>query len=194
MSVRTAAQEAAGAPVTTIAERLVWRSRFGSFYDDEVRFANGRTGSYFRVVHGDGYPPAVVMPMCGEYVALVRVWRHAVRAWEWGFPRGCAHGPDPEVTARAECAEEIGAEPAELLRLGEIWPESAHNDCTVIAYAARMTPDALGSTATDTEEVAGIAWVPMRQLGRLIAAGKIRDGYTLSCYGFWAAMRQEGFA
>lgn len=176
-------------PIVTTGTRMLWKSRFGSFHVDDVRFASGREGIYYRVVHGDGRLPVVVMPLCGDYVALVRVWRHAVRAWEWGLPRGYAQDDNPEVSARAECAEETGTAPDELIKLGEIWPESAHSDCTVMLYAARMPAEALAAEPADSEEIAEIRWVTTDDLGAAIRAGYIRDGYTLSAYGYWAAWR-----
>jgi ADP-ribose pyrophosphatase len=174
-------------PIVTTGTRQVWRSRFGSFHVDDVRFASGREGTWYRLVHGDGRPGVAVLPLCGDNAALVRVWRPAVRAWEWGIPRGYAHDDDPEVSARAECAEETGTGPEELLLLGEMWPESAHNDSTVIIYAARMPPGAMTAGPTDTEEIAEIRWVPLAALGQAIRAGHIRDGYTLAAYGYWSA-------
>jgi 8-oxo-dGTP pyrophosphatase MutT (NUDIX family) len=179
-------------PVVTTGTRMLWKSRFGSLHVDDVRFASGRDGTWYRVVHGDGRPPVAVLPLCGDHVALVRVWRHAVSAWEWGLPRGYAQDDDPEQTARSECAEEIGTAPEELIRLGEIWPESAHNSCTVILYAARMPIGAMTAEPSDTEEIAEVRWVPLSGLGQAIRDGHIRDGYTLAAYGYWAAWQEGG--
>lgn len=178
-------------PITTMGSRMLWKSRFGQFHLDDVRFASGRAGTWWRVVHGDGLPPAVVMPVCGDHVALVRVWRHAVTAWEWGFPRGHTSSADPDETARQECFEETGTWPSELFRLGDIWPESAHNECTLAAYVARMPPEAMTGEPADSEEIAELAWVPVQVLARLIRERKISDGITLAVYGYWAAWTAE---
>lgn len=179
-------------PVTRVAERLVYRNRFVAVYDDEVLFMNGRPGRYYRVVSGEGKPGVVIMPLAGELTALVRTWRYAVRDWEWGFPRGYAHGDDPEQSARIELAEEIGADPLELTLLGRTWPDSAHLEVSVYVFAARMDPGAVNSAPADAEEVAEIRWLPVRDLPALIAAGEIRDGFTLAAFGFWSAWQMTG--
>jgi 8-oxo-dGTP pyrophosphatase MutT (NUDIX family) len=178
------------APVVRLEECLVYRNRFVALYDDRVRFMNGRPGRYYRVVPaGSSDPPVVVMPVAAGCAALVRVWRYAVQSWEWGFPRGYAHGPDSRQSARAELAEEIGAEPEELVPLGRIWPDSAHTESTVHAYAARLSPEARSGQAADTEEIAEIRWLPLPELAARIAAGQITDGFTLAAFGLWSACR-----
>jgi 8-oxo-dGTP pyrophosphatase MutT (NUDIX family) len=178
------------APIARVAEKLVYRNRFVAVYDDEVRFMNGRPGRYYRIVSGEGRPGAVIVPLAGDEVALVRTWRYAVQAWEWGFPRGYAHGNDPEQTARIELAEEIGADPLELTLLGQTWPDSAHLQAVVSVFAARMSPEAVNSEPADSEEAAEIRWLPVRDLAALIAGGAIRDGFTLAAFGLWSAWQQ----
>lgn len=192
MSVTQTGTPAQDVPIVRLAERLIYRNRWVMLHDDDVRFANGRTGQYFRVTHGDGLPPAVIMPLVGDVTALVRTWRYGVQSWEWAFPRGNPHGPDPEQTARIEVAEETGAEPLELIQLGRIWPESAHLTCVAYAYAARFGPDALTAEPADSEEIAEIRWLPVRDLAVLIAGGEITDGFTLATYGYWAAWQLTG--
>lgn len=169
----------ARAPVEQAAEVQVYKNRFMTLYDDEVRFANGRAGRYWRLVYGDGLPGAAVLPVCGDRVALVCVWRYAISGWEWAVPRGYAHTADPAQTACAELAEEIGVSPLELIPLGTVHPDSGHITSAVHLYAARISPDAVTEPA-DTEEVAGVQWITARELRQMIASGQITDGFTLA--------------
>jgi 8-oxo-dGTP pyrophosphatase MutT (NUDIX family) len=166
------------APVERLAERVVYTNRFVTVYDDDVRFADGRAGTYIRVVQSGGLPGVVMLPLADGRIGLVRVYRYPVGAWEWGLPRGLAHGGDPEATARTELAEELGAPPRQLTSLGRVHPDSGTLASVVHMFAAGYAVQA--SAPQDTGEVAAVRWVPVPELLAAIAAGDITDGFTLA--------------
>jgi ADP-ribose pyrophosphatase len=119
-----------------------------------------------------------VLALCEDRVALVRTYRYPVGTWEWGIPRGFAHGDDAAETARRELTEEIGAEPDELMPLGLVTPNSGLLSSVVHLFAARYgTPV---STPTDTGEVADVRWVSRDELDHAISGGDLTDAFTLA--------------
>ena len=169
----------------------VYANAYVRVYDDEVTFSSGRTGRHLRVssaIEGQG---VVLVPVSGESIALVRVYRYALHAWQWGLPRGFSHGHSVQDTAAAELTEELGAEASQLLVLGDIAPDSGLLDHTVTVVLARLERQA--SRPQDTEEVAAVRWLHLAELWKLVAAGAVQDGFTLAALALSvAAGRVEG--
>lgn len=158
--------------------RCVFRNRYAQVFNDAVVFPDGRSGRYVRVIAGDGRPGAVVLPVSGEHIGLVHVYRYALRAWEWGLPRGMAQSTDPQDTARLELIEELGVVADQLVSLGEVTPDSGILDQVVHMYLAFCPVQS--RVTLDPGEVRGISWIPVPDLLRAIASGEIRDGFTLA--------------
>lgn len=112
------------ASIRRLRARLVHENRFASVYDDDVAFPDGRVGRYMRIVEGGGRPGVAALAACHDRIALVRVFRYPLGEWEWAIPRGFGHGDDPMASARAKLVEELGVEPAALLDLGALTPNS----------------------------------------------------------------------
>jgi ADP-ribose pyrophosphatase len=165
-------------PIKVLHERAVYENDFVQVMDDDVEFPSGRKGRHLRIIESGGQPGAAVLARSGERYALVRVWRHALKAWEWGIPRGFAHGPDPEQTGRRELKQELGGEPCELTSLGDMTPNSGLLAGRVRLLFAHFDADV--STPIDTDEVAEVRWVDMSTLRAEIIDGGIVDGFTLA--------------
>lgn len=178
MTPRAGKAQETAPPIERLAEHAVYRNRFVAIYDDDVRFRDGSTGTYVRVVQSGGLPSAAMLPLAAGRIGLVRVYRYPVGAWEWGIPRGLAHGGDPEATAREELLEELGARPERLESLGRVNPDSGILAGTLHMFAA-IYPAPV-SAPRDTLEVSDVRWVPVPDLLAMIADGGISDGYTLA--------------
>ena len=71
----------------------------GHIVRDAVRFADGTLGLYNRIVASGGI---TVLPILGDAIALIRIFRHAPRRWFLEAPQGflprrgsCRGGPGP---------------------------------------------------------------------------------------------------
>jgi 8-oxo-dGTP pyrophosphatase MutT (NUDIX family) len=179
------------APIVRLAERAVYENRFATVYDDDVQFSDGHTGRYLRIVQSGGKPGVVMLPIAGNHIGIVRVYRYPTGTWEWGLPRGLAHGGDPEHTAREELLEELGARPPELISLGRMTPDSGILAAAVHLFAAIY--DHMPAAARDTTEVAAIRWVPLSELQAAVRSGEITDGFTFAALGA-AACQLPAFA
>jgi 8-oxo-dGTP pyrophosphatase MutT (NUDIX family) len=165
-------------PIRRIRERAVYGNSFITVYDDPVTFGDGGEGSYVRIVESRGRSGVAMLPLAAGRVGLVRTYRYPIGAWEWGIPRGFAHGQDARESARAELAEEIGGAPAELAELGTMTPNSGLLASVVHMFVARYPAPV--SAGTDQSEVAEVRWLTIPALLSDIAAGRITDGFTLA--------------
>lgn len=165
-------------PIRRRREREVYANDYVRVYDDDVTFGTGADGRYLRVEPQGAGPGAVVLPVRGGSVALVRSYRYPVGAWQWALPRGFSHGPDPLLTAETELFEETGIRGARLRVLGHVTPDSgiqAHRVAVVLAEVG----DGAGVGPQDAE-IAELRWVRLDDLRREIADGRIEDGFTLA--------------
>jgi ADP-ribose pyrophosphatase len=165
-------------PIEMLREREVYANRFVTVYDDDVVIGGNRNGNYLRIVESGGLPGVAMLATCNGRVALVRTYRYALSAWEWGVPRGFAHGADPAVSALGELREELGGTPEELVPLGVVTPNSALLTARVHLFHA-VFADAVADPE-DVDEVAEVRWVDRSTLFADIAAQRIVDGFTMS--------------
>jgi len=181
-------------PVICRKPRQVFGNAYITVFDDEVDFSGGRTGTHLRIVEKGGQPGVAVLAEYGGRFGLVRVYRYALQDWEWGVVRGFAHGGDPLATARAECDEELGAEPATLSPLAVMTPNSGLLAARVHLFHAIYDTPPPGPK--DTQEVDQVRWVSLPELFGEIAVvdDVVVDGFTLGVVAAAIARRRVRFA
>jgi ADP-ribose pyrophosphatase len=165
-------------PIETTAVREMYRNRFITVFDDDVRFSSGAEGNYLRIVESNGARGVVALPICGDLIGLVKTYRYALEAFEWGLPRGFAQSIDTSLTVLAELNEELGDKPVAVERLGEMTPNSGLLTSTVDVFVARY--DQPIASPTDVQVVSQVKWIRTSDLFDEIRAGRIIDGFTLS--------------
>lgn len=169
-------------PIRTDEEAVVYRNRFITLYDNRVTFGDGSTGTFVRIVEGAGHPGVVALPICADRIALVRVYRYPPQIWEWGLPRGAAHGPDPQVSVLEELREELGETPPEsVMPLVLLHPNSGLLAGSVQVFVARYAREL--SEPRDRREVTEVRWASPHEIREEIVAGGITDGFTLAALG-----------
>jgi len=91
-----------------------------SVYLDELE--GGPGGTFVRIVESDGRPGVAVLPLRGNQIGRVWVFRPAVSDWCLEIPRGFGESHDPRDDAARELAEETGVRvaPADLVPLGRM--------------------------------------------------------------------------
>lgn len=166
-------------PIRTDEVVLAYRNRFVTVYDDHVTFLDGERGRYLRIVGTSGYPGVVALALCRGRIALVKVYRYAIGAWEWGVPRGFGHGPDPTQSVLAELDEELGGAPASVEPLLAVHPNSGLLAGTTHILLARYDEEV--AAPQDRREVAAVRWETPARIAAEIRAGDVpADGYTLA--------------
>jgi 8-oxo-dGTP pyrophosphatase MutT (NUDIX family) len=179
------------APIRMTREREVYGNRFVTVFDDEVVMPGDSPGRYLRIVQSGGRPGVAMLAYSGDRYALVQTYRYPISDWEWGIPRGFAHGDDPSESARAELTEELGAPPADIRLLGTVTPNSGLLADRVHIFHARY--DWQVADPLDADEVVNVRWVDLQTLLAEIAAGKIVDAFTLAAVTMAAASRNLVF-
>jgi ADP-ribose pyrophosphatase len=147
----------------------------GHVIRDAVRFSDGRYGLYNRVVTPGG---VLVLPIIGNDIVLIRIFRHAPRRWFMEALQGlCPRGVDPVAQAHQELSEEIGATASELVPLGAVHTSTALTSETLDIYAARITAMGLPQRS---EGIDSIHRVPNEQVDSAVRDGSICDGPTIA--------------
>lgn len=142
---------------------------------DAVRFSDGKAGLYNRVVACGGI---AVMPILGDSIALIRIFRHAARRWFLEAPQGMlTPGIDPIDEARRELIEEMGAEVAEIIPLGRVYTSTGLTSENLNAFAAKI--NAIGEPQR-SEGIESIRVIEPAEIDRLVLDGTICDGPTMS--------------
>ena len=127
------------------------------------------------------HPDAVVVvPLDNEGgVYLVRQYRQAVDKHLLELPAGGVEpGEGPEACVERELREEIGMRPGRVERLVGFY--SAPGFCTEYLHlflARDLHPDRLPA---EDAEVIDVVRVPLKEIPRLIASGKIEDAKSIA--------------
>lgn len=166
---------------------VVYQDDYLILVRDAVRFPDGRLGSYIRLLPAAMSGGAVVLPLLGDRVLVVRHFRHATRTWLWELPRGFADPGEAAVrTASRELEEELRLKAAELVRLGTVHPDSGTFAAAVEIFAARVAGQPVPERAEGIDDVRVLT---PGEFDAWIAEGRIRDGFTLAA---WAMARARG--
>jgi 8-oxo-dGTP pyrophosphatase MutT (NUDIX family) len=117
---------------------------------------------------------------------VLLLWRHRfiTDTWGWEVPAGRIEvGETPEDAATRETEEETGWRPGPLTRLGVYAPSNGTSDQMFHVFVAD------GATRigepTDIGESERVEWVAVDVVRKLIAAGEVTDGLSLTAL-LWA--------
>ena len=116
---------------------------------------------------------------------VLLLWRHRfiTDSWGWEIPAGGIE-PDetPEAAAVRETVEETGWEPSGLRPLARYHPTNGLSDQTFHVFVAGRATHV--GEPTDAGEAERIEWVEVPELRRLVRAGEMLDGLSLTgvCY------------
>lgn len=169
-----ATREAQGMPTHDLRVGLLADDVYiGQVVRDAVRFCDGTLGLYNRIVASGGI---TVLPILGDAIVLIRIFRHAPRRWFLEAPQGfLAQGADPSEVARAELMEEIGAPVSELHPMGVIYTTTAMASEYLHMFVARITDT---GTPQRSEGIQEIRIIPLADIDALLRDGAICDGPT----------------
>jgi 8-oxo-dGTP pyrophosphatase MutT (NUDIX family) len=174
-----------------IATREVYRNRWMSVREDDIRHPDGSPGIYGVV---DKPTAALIIPMENDGFHLVEQFRYALSRRSWEFPQGT--WPDDRETtteelARAELVQETGLRAAKVERLGSfaIAPGFTSQSCDMFL--------ATGLTAGEPErepEEQGMRqqWVSRAEFERMLRAEEIVDASTLAAYSRLLLHERDG--
>lgn len=161
-----------------LSTREVYRNRWLSLREDEIRRPDGSGGIYSVVDKPDF---ALVIPAERDGFHLVEQFRYPVGGRFWEFPQGTGGAADPEALARAELAEETGLRAGSMVRLGHLhcaYGMSSQGFDVFLATELMPGPTAREVTEQDMRQ----QFVPREEFERMVRYGRITDDSTLAAY------------
>jgi 8-oxo-dGTP pyrophosphatase MutT (NUDIX family) len=164
-----------------IATREVYRNRWMSVREDDIRHPDGSPGIYGVV---DKPTAALVIPMENDGFHLVEQYRYTLSRRSWEFPQGT--WPDDRETtteklAGAELVQETGLRATTLEHIGSFAIGSGFTSQTCDIFLA--TGLTAGEPDRDPEEQ-GMRqqWFARGEFERMIRGGELVDGPTMAAY------------
>jgi ADP-ribose pyrophosphatase len=164
-------------PVRRGAEPAFAHPPWVSVYLDELDGGSG--GTFVRIVESDGRAGVAVLPLRGDQIGMVWVFRPAVGEWCLEIPRGFGESDDPRDDAARELAEETGVRvaPADLVPLGLMQANTGLLATPVHLFLAPVG-DGADQVPADQAEVASVEWTPVTELFAAARDGRVHDGFT----------------
>ena len=169
--------------IETLATRVVYRNRWMTVREDEIRRRDGSLGIYGVVEKPDF---ALVVPVDAEgRLHLVEQYRYPVGGRFWEFPQGSWEArPDaaPVELARGELREETGLDAEMMIRAGHLFECYGYSTQGCHLFLARgLTAGRVGLSV----EEQGLVSRPfaLEAVTAMIAEGAIRDAMSVAAFG-----------
>jgi 8-oxo-dGTP pyrophosphatase MutT (NUDIX family) len=155
---------------TQTSRRIIYSGRLLTFYEDDVRLADGTRAQREVVAH----PGAVAVVAIDENdrVVLVRQWRHAVGRALWELPAGTRDRDEvPSRTAERELAEETGLRAARIAPLATAPLTPGYS--TEVMHFFLATGLTEGPTDRDADERMDVGRFDRHEISALVRAGEV---------------------
>lgn len=162
---------------------VIYESPYHILVVDLVYETQGKYFAYERIMQTVQKGAVVVVPVYNNKLILLKQYRHAIRDYQFSFPRGFG---EPDISAeenvKKELCEEIGAQTGNVVYLGKLTPDSGMSASMVSIYACQvLSYDAKARS----EAIADILELTLEELQQWIVEGKITDGFTISGIGMY---------
>ncbi|WP_245848253.1 NUDIX domain-containing protein [Actibacterium ureilyticum] len=172
--------------ITQENSQIVYRNRWMTVREDNVRFPDGSPGIY-GVVAKEDY--ALIAPRHADgRFQLVQQFRYPVGQRFWEFPQGAWEtkpGVGAETVARAELTEETGLVASTLTRIGHLY--GAYGFCSQGCHLFLATDLKEGAPdREDTEQDMITAPFSFGQICDMVSDGQIKDATTIAALGLLA--------
>lgn len=170
---------------TRTARRNIHTGRLLTFYEDDVRLADGTRAQREVVAHPGAV--AIVAIDDSDRVILVRQWRHAIGRPLWELPAGTRDRDEtPARTAERELAEETGLRASQISPIATAPLAPGYSTEVMHFFVATGLTD--GPTNRDVDERMDVERFDPDGIAALIRAGEV-DVKTIAGLGLagWIA-------
>ncbi len=121
-------------------------------------------------------------------ILLIKQYRYATDGTIWEIPAGVLEpGEDPEICARRELLEEVGAEAEEFHHLTTLYTTPGFTDEKIHLFLA--TGLMVGETSHERDEFITVEARPISKILEMIQNGEIKDAKTVAAILFVAGYR-----
>lgn len=159
--------------------RRIFSSPWMNLENHRVRSPGGRE---FHHVVVDAGPSVLIVPVTREgRIIITREYRYPTRGWNYELPGGGAEGMRPAAAARKELREETGYVAGRLEPIGKLVVYSGiSNEYCHVFLATGLSRQARQAQQAEPTEHIRVRSVTWRELQRMIAANRFRDGMSLA--------------
>lgn len=158
-----------------LSSEEIFKGRVVHLQVDKVSLPDGSTSTREVIRHPGGVGVLPLMP--DGTVMMVRQFRYPGDSVLTEIPAGkLEYGEDPLQCGKRELSEEIGAEAAEWIFLGNVYPTPAYDSEVIRVYlAAGLT---FGKQHLDEGEFLNVCRIPLQTLVEQVMNGEICDAKT----------------
>ena len=159
-----------------MAGTIVYSGRVFSVEVEDVVLPNGHRAEMAIVRHR---PSVVLIPVREDgQIVMIRQYRHALGRVLWELPAGNVDdGEMPEAAAVRECEEEIGLVPADVERVGALYPTPGYCDEEMIFFRVsglHAPPADSPHKADDDEDITACA-MSAAEAKAMVVRGEVID-------------------
>lgn len=161
---------------------VCYESEYNILVVDLVCEKQGQYFAYERLLPTVEKGAVVCVPKYTDKYILLKQYRHALRDYQYAFPRGYGElGLSPEENAQKEMREEMNACVETVSFLGNIVADSGLLGNKVDIYLCAISSY---SQPESYEGITELIEVSEDELEQMIKENKISDGFTLSAYAY----------
>lgn len=147
--------------------------------EDEVLLPTGTVTTYMRYEALPDY--VTVIPVKGNYVALIREYSYPHNEWLYQFPEGSIEpGETALQTAERELMEEAGLQSADMVQIGDNYDHHRRTTARNYIFLARQ-PILIQKSGGDEEEFGTeLHWFSNDQLKVMVRNGQMKQKNALA--------------
>ena len=165
--------------IRRLSSRDVYRNPWLQLREDEIEYADGRTGTYAVV---DKQDFVTVLPWADGGFWLVQQYRYPVGSREWEFPQGgwpSGHSGSSDELAAAELAEETGLRASSWTHLGRLFAAYGYSSQSFDVYLA--TDLTAGNPSREVSEQDMVhKWFSDADVRAMILDGVFADSHSIA--------------
>ncbi len=170
-----------GKPAKVLSSRVAYDGKLFRVMAEEIREGNGKEAMREVVRHGGS---TVILAVDGRksrknpLVLIERQYRHAAQQYLYEIPAGKLEANEDRLAgAKRELQEETGYTAKKWSKLAKYYPSPGFlGEWMQVFLAEGLTP---GKTSPDDDEWLELQMVPLKEVLRVIDAGKMQDGKTI---------------
>ncbi len=159
---------------------VVYSSPYHLMVVDLVYEQEGKYFAYERILPAVKKGAVVIIPQHRDGFLLLKQYRHALRDYQYAFPRGFGEaGISAEDNVRKEIEEELSAQVSNVVSLGTCVADSGLCGDKISVFSCTVETFAVND---GYEGISNVIRLSHKELKQWMKSGKLNDGFTLSAY------------